>query len=243
MPQSGSGRLAQRRILITGASSGIGRATTQRLITEGATPILFDLNREGAAETLGDSEGLIFEVDITDAAAVADTIATAADNLGGIDGIVNAAGIMLVGPTEDFSFDDWHKTINVNLTGSFNVAKCALPFLKKEKGGAIVNIASATGLLPNAPGTVAYAASKGGVVAMTRALAADLAPDVRVNCVCPGLVNTPMGEDFIQNTGNYALRRCAEPAEIANAILFLVSDEASYVTGAALAVDGGRSFH
>lgn len=150
---------------------------------------------------------------------------------------------MLVGPTDEFTFKDWQSTISVNLTGSFNVAKCAIPYLKKEAGASIVNIGSAAGLLPNSPRLVAYAASKGGVIAMTGALAPDLAPDVRVNCVCPGFLNTPIGEDFIQKTGNYALKRYAEPAEIARAILFLISDEASYVTGSILAADGGRSFH
>jgi len=106
-----------------------------------------------------------------------------------------------------------------------------------------VNIASGQGLLPNVPGRSAYAASKGAVVNLTRALAAEWAPAIRANSVCPGLVDTPMADGVRANAGNYALRRLAEPIEIANAILFLTSAESSYVTGAALAADGGRSFH
>lgn len=236
-------RLDGRRVVITGAASGIGRATALRVIEEGATPILLDIDADAARLTLGDAIGHVFEVDITDHEAVEKAVIDAVDVLGGIDGLVNCAGIMLTGATDVFSYEDWHKTINVNLTGSFNLAKACIPYLKAQSGSAIVNIASATGLLPNSPGTVAYAASKGGVIAMSKALAADLAPSVRVNCVCPGLVDTPMGAGFLQNTGNYALRRPADPAEIANAVLFLLSDEASYVTGAVLAADGGRSFH
>lgn len=243
MQNAKQGRLAGRRIVVTGASSGIGRATAQLFIAQGATPILLDINSEGFSETLGGADGLSFEIDITDEKAVEAAVAQAVDAIGGIDGVVNAAGIMLVGPTEEFAFNAWHKTIDVNLTGTFNVAKCCIPSLRKEKGATVVNIASAAGLLPNAPGLAAYAASKGGVISLTRALAADLAPDIRVNCVCPGLVKTPLAGDFIKNTGNYALKRYAEPSEIAYSILFLTSGESSYVTGAALAADGGRSFH
>ena len=243
MEQAVKGRLTGRRIVVTGAASGIGRAVARTCTAEGAQVALFDLDRAGADETLGGGPGVTCTVDITDADAVTQAVAEAAGAMGGIDGVVNAAGIMLVGPTEDFTFEDWHKTISVNLSGSFHVAKSCIPFLKAADGASVVNIASATGLLPNAPGAVAYAASKGGVIAMSKALAADLAPDVRVNCLCPGLVDTPMGAGFLQNTANYALRRPAQPNEIARSILFLLSDEASYVTGSVLAADGGRSFH
>ncbi|WP_287197458.1 SDR family oxidoreductase [Paraburkholderia sp.] len=108
---------------------------------------------------------------------------------------------------------------------------------------AIVNIASAQGLLPNAPQYTAYAASKGGVINFTRSLAAELAPNIRVNSICPGMVDTPMADGFRANASTYALRRLADPREIAQVILFLTSHDSSYVTGAALAVDGGRSFH
>jgi NAD(P)-dependent dehydrogenase (short-subunit alcohol dehydrogenase family) len=137
----------------------------------------------------------------------------------------------------------WRQVLEVNLTGTFLVSQACLPWLRKAQGASIVNIASAAGLLPNAPGLTAYAASKGGVVNLTRAMAAELAPAIRVNCVCPGVVDTPMADGLHANVGNYALKRLADPEEIARVILFLTSSDGSYVTGAALAADGGRSFH
>lgn len=137
----------------------------------------------------------------------------------------------------------WRQVIDVNLTGTFMVSRACLPWLRQAEGATIVNIASAAGLLPNAPGLTAYAASKGGVVNLGRAMAAELAPAIRVNTVCPGMVDTPMAEGFHANVGNYALKRLAQPAEIARVILFLTSADGSYVTGATLAADGGRSFH
>jgi len=237
------GRLVGRRIVITGAASGIGRATAELFIAEGAIPVLLDLNGAGLKQTIGEAEGLCFEVDIVDEVAVQDVVDKAAKKLGGLDGLVNSAGNLLLGPTTEFSFGDWRRTIDVNLTGTFNLAKCCAPFLKREPKSTVVNVSSGSGLLPNSPGQVAYATAKGGQVTLSKALAADLAPDVRVNCVCPGLVDTPMAAGHLGNFGNYALKRVAKPSEIANAILFLTSEESSYVTGSILAVDGGRTFH
>lgn len=238
-----SDRLAGRRVVITGAASGIGKATAGLFLAQGATVILLDRDGAGLKTTLGAGQGCIAEVDITDAGAVDAAIAQAAQACGGIDGVINAAGIMITGRTVDTSVDTWSKVIGVNLTGTFIVAKACLPWLMQTKGSTIVNIASAAGLLPNAPGLAAYAASKGGVIALTKALASDVAPDVRVNCICPGMVDTPMADGFQANVGNYALKRLADPVEIARALLFLTSAESSYVTGSVLAVDGGRSFH
>ncbi|MBV8094007.1 MAG: SDR family oxidoreductase, partial [Acetobacteraceae bacterium] len=120
---------------------------------------------------------------------------------------------------------------------------CCLPWLKKAPLAMIVNIASGQGLVPNTPNMTAYAASKGGVVNLTRALAAELAPSIRVNSVCPGMVDTPMTTGLQREVDRYAMKRIAEPLEIAQAILFLTSAESSFVTGAALAVDGGGTFH
>jgi NAD(P)-dependent dehydrogenase (short-subunit alcohol dehydrogenase family) len=150
---------------------------------------------------------------------------------------------MITGPTQGVTPETWRKVIEVNLTGTFLVTQAALPWLRQAKGSTVVNIASGAGVLPNAPGLAAYAASKGGVIALTKALAADLAPEIRVNCICPGMVDTPMADGFRANVGNYALKRIADPQEIAQALLFLTSSEASYITGATLAVDGGRTFH
>lgn len=241
--QRSSLRLTGRRIVVTGAASGIGRATAHMFMKEGATVILLDRNRAGLDATLAGGAGLVAEVDITDFGEVQEAIAKCAGETGGIDGVVNAAGIMLTGPTRDMEIETWRKSIDVNLSGSFHVIKACLPWLEKVEGSTVVNIASGAGLLPNAPGMVPYAASKGGVIAMTKALASDLAPRVRVNCVCPGMVDTPMADPYRQNVGNYALKRLASPEEIAEALLFLSCAQSSYVTGAALAVDGGRTYH
>ncbi|KIC62263.1 SDR family NAD(P)-dependent oxidoreductase [Pseudarthrobacter phenanthrenivorans] len=236
-------RLKGRRIIITGAASGIGKSTAQLFAREGATVGLLDRDKEklqAAAEEIG---GTAFPVDITDEEAVTSVITEAAAALSGIDGVVNAAGVMFRGRAVDVTAQDWRKVIDINLTGTYNVLRGAIPWLSQEASSTIVTIASAAGLLPNAPGYSAYAASKGGVIALTKALAAELAPAVRVNTVCPGMVDTAMADGYRGNVGNYALNRLADPVEIARAILFLSTPESSYITGAALAADGGRSFH
>jgi NAD(P)-dependent dehydrogenase (short-subunit alcohol dehydrogenase family) len=238
-----SGRLQGRRIVVTGAASGIGRAIAQLFAAEGAALALFDRDAAGLAATAAQTGGHVCEVDVASEASVAAAAAQAALALGGIDGVVNAAGIMRTGPMEDTPMAVWRQVIDVNLTGTFMVSRACLPWLRKAEGATIVNIASAAGLLPNAPGLTAYAASKGGVVNLSRAMAAELAPAIRVNTVCPGMVDTPMAEGFHANVGNYALKRLAQPEEIARVILFLTSADGSYVTGATLAADGGRSFH
>jgi NAD(P)-dependent dehydrogenase (short-subunit alcohol dehydrogenase family) len=121
--------------------------------------------------------------------------------------------------------------IDIKLSGSFYMVQACLPFLQKADGASIVNIASGAGLLPNGKGLAAYAASKGGVVALTKALASDLAPGIRVNCLCPGMVDTPMADGHRAGVVNYALKRIADPAEIASAILFLMGRDGSFVTG------------
>ncbi|HXX85395.1 MAG TPA: SDR family NAD(P)-dependent oxidoreductase [Casimicrobiaceae bacterium] len=236
-------RLLSRRIVITGAASGIGRSTAQLFVREGATVALFDRDMRGLTETLRDIQAHAFEADVTDEDAVSQAVDKAAAAMGGIDGVVNVAGVMRVSPISDLPAADWRRVLDINLTGTYIVVRNCLRWMTREAEATIVNIASAAGLLPNAPGLTAYAASKGGVVNLTRALAAELAPKIRANCVCPGMVDTPMADGFRGNVGNYALKRIADPGEIAQAILFLTSVESSYVTGAALAVDGGRSFH
>lgn len=236
-------KLNGRKIVVTGAGSGIGKRTAELFASEGAQIALLDLNPSRVmpqAQTLG-VHG--YAVDITDEEAVQKAVAEAAEAMGGIDGLVNAAGIMGVGRVLDVSAAEFRRIVDVNLTGTYIVTRSCLPWLKAAPLATVVNIASAQGLLPNAPGHTAYAASKGGVVNLSRALAAELAPSIRVNTVCPGMVDTPMADGFRKNVGNYALKRLADADEIARAILFLTGPDSSYVTGAALAVDGGRSFH
>jgi NAD(P)-dependent dehydrogenase (short-subunit alcohol dehydrogenase family) len=242
-PSAQRERLAGRRIVITGAASGIGLRTAQLFAAEGAVLTLIDRNPEALAATARETGGHPFAVDVTDEEAVGRSVDQGAALMAGIDGMVNAAGIMWRGSVLEVGVADWRRVIDVNLTGTYIAVRACLPWLGKVPSATIVNIGSGQGILPNVPERTAYAASKGGVVNLTRALAAELAPRIRVNCVCPGLVDTPMADGVRGNVGNYALGRLADPLEIANAILFLSSSESSYVTGATLAADGGRSFH
>jgi NAD(P)-dependent dehydrogenase (short-subunit alcohol dehydrogenase family) len=245
-------RLAGRKIVITGGASGIGRATAELFANEGAMVAVLDRDAapvEAVAQSLG---GLSYAVDVSDAAETGRVIAAAANSLGGLDGLVNAAGVFINRGLMDTGPEVWSQTIAVNLTGTFLCVQAAVPFLRQAPHATIVNIGSGVGLLPTGGGSTAYVASKGGVIAMTRALAAELAPSIRVNVVCPGAVETPMTEGTLRDAagsvvpaivGRYALGRPASPGEIAAGILFLSSHESSFVTGISLAVDGGRTFH
>ena len=236
-------RLQGRKIVLTGAASGIGLATAKLFADEGAALVLLDRDADAVAKVAKQIGAHAFGVDVTDEAAVAQAVEQGAAAMGGIDGVVNSAGIQVRGSVLEVDAAEWRRSLEVNVTGPYNVVRSCLPWLMKAQGATIVNLGSGQSLLPNAPNRTAYAASKGAVLNLTRALAAELAPKIRANTVCPGLVDTPMAQGVQANVGNYALKRLADPVEIARAILFLTSSESSYVTGAALAVDGGRSFH
>lgn len=247
-----SGRLDGRRILITGAASGIGLATAELFRSEGARIALIDRNAEGleaAAQRLNASS---IALDLADSQAIAPTLENAVRSLGGLDGLVNCAALGVAQSIEQTDLESLSKFIAINLTAPYLLCRAALPHLRKVKGATIVNIASGQALLPNAPNNTAYAATKGGLVAFSKSLAAEVAPDIRVNAVCPGVTNTPMTAPLFAGYDNpndapwvqqYALKRVAEPLEIAQAVLFLTGAESSYITGTAVAVDGGRSFH
>jgi NAD(P)-dependent dehydrogenase (short-subunit alcohol dehydrogenase family) len=238
-----SGRLQGRRIVITGAASGIGRRTAQLFAAESATLALLDRNAEALAEIGHETGGHVFAADVTDDDAMKDAIQNGAAAMGGIDGLVTCAGVMARGNARETPTAEWWRTVEINLKGTFIAAHHCLPFMEQAETASIVTLSSGQGLLPNVSNRTAYAASKAGVVGLTRALAAELAPSIRVNCVAPGLVDTPMAQGVRGNFNNYALGRLADPLEIANALLFLTSSDASYITGATLAVDGGRTFH
>ncbi len=238
--------LAGRRIVVTGGASGIGRATCELFVREGAAVAVLDRD---AART---GAGHAIAADVSDAAGVARAMRQAAEALGGLDGLVNAAGVFFNKGLMETSAEVWNTTLAVNLTGTFLCVQAAVPFLRQAERATIVNIASGVGLLPTGGGSTAYVASKGGVIAMTRALAAELAPAIRVNAVCPGAVETPMTAGTLRDAdgavipaivNRYALERPAAPEEIAAAILFLTAHESSFVTGVSLAVDGGRTYH
>jgi NAD(P)-dependent dehydrogenase (short-subunit alcohol dehydrogenase family) len=250
-PPTAGRRLAGRRILITGAGSGIGHAVAALFVREGARVALLDLNVSAAMALAERSGGLALAVNVTDEAAVNAAVQRAAEQLGGLDGVVNAAGVIAIGSLADPDYATWKRQIDVNLTGPYLVCRAALPWLRQTPGATIVNIASAAALRPTG-GSCAYAASKAGVLNFTKAIATELAPAIRANVVCPGIVDTPMVAQVQKTTGgtgptptvkDYPLGRMAQPEEIANSILFLTSAESSFVTGAALAVDGGRTLH
>lgn len=245
-------RLEGRRIVVTGAASGIGAAVARLAAEEGARVACLD--RDGAgATTLAASlpvPGHAEQVDVTDPDGVKRAMDAAAAALGGIDGLVNSAGVVALGPVTDMTLSTFRQVIDVNLTGTFLVCQAAISHLRAARDASIVTIASAQALMPVA-GASAYAASKGGVQSLSKALAVELAPDIRVNTICPGLIDTPMNDGLKKTPEDgppvpldrYALRRWGQPEEIAATIVFLLSKDASYVTGATLAIDGGRTFH
>lgn len=246
-----TGRLTGRKIVITGAGSGIGRESARIFAREGATLALLDRDRDAAQVTADETGGHVFAVDVTDEAQVKSVIDEAGAALGGIDGLLNSAGILTMKTVDDIDAEEFRRVVDVNLTGTFLVCQAALPWLRQSPTAAIVNIASAQALLPSLLGS-AYAASKAAVMMFSKSIAKELAPAVRVNVICPGATETPMTDqgvapDDVEGrkalAANYAMKRLCQPDEIANGILFLMSQEASAITGVALAIDNGRTFH
>lgn len=243
--------LEGRRMLITGAGSGIGRAIAQRFAEEGATLALFDRSTESLTDFCVEYPACAFQVDVSQEQDVQRAMDQAITYLGGLDGVVNAAGVIALGSLAQTTLESWQQQIAVNMTGPFLICRAALPWLQQADDASIVNIASAQALRP-AGASAGYAASKAGLLNFSKAMAAELAPDIRVNCVCPGIVDTPMVRqvnadagkpDATPNVKDYALGRMAQPYEIAAAVLYLSSRESSFVTGIAMPVDGGRTFH
>lgn len=237
------GRLAGRRILITGAASGIGRATAELFAAEGAKLALADRDEKALNAVAATLEAAAFPCDVTDSASVDRAVTGAALALGGLDGLVNSAGIMIRGTIEGADLATWNKVMAVNATGTFIVCKAAVPHLKAAGRGTIVTMASATALVPPPSAGLAYVASKGAVISFSKLLATELAPAIRVNTVCPGAVETPMTDGLNISPAMYALKRIAKPAEIAAAILFATSHESAFMTGTTLTLDGGRTYH
>jgi NAD(P)-dependent dehydrogenase (short-subunit alcohol dehydrogenase family) len=251
-------RLQGKVALITGAASGIGRATALLFAQEGARVMCADLNGEGAQATAqaiaqGGGEAAWTQADVARDADAQRMVQETVQRFGRLDVLFNNAGVEMVGPVTTVPEERWDWLMSINLKGVYLGCKYAIPEMLKVGGGAIINTASGAGLMGIA-GLSTYCASKGGVVLLTRSLAVEWAAQgIRVNCVCPGVIRTPMVERGLNLLGGsqdpeeawrrlgqvHPMGRVGQPEEVARAVLFLASDDASFITGVALPVDGG----
>jgi len=251
---SKSGRLSDKVAVITGGSAGIGRATAVRFAGEGAKVLVVDLNEKGARETVKEIEaaGGVAEAvaaDVTSAEQVERFIAHAEKKFGKVNVLFNNAGISHANDdgAETTELDVWEQTLKVNMTGVFLGCKYGIPAIRRAGGGSIINTASFVARLGAATPQIAYTASKGGVLSMTRELAVIHAREkIRINALCPGPLRTELLMKYLDTEAKRQRRlvhipmgRFGEASEIANAVLFLASDESSFVTGAEFLVDGG----
>ncbi len=248
-------RLAEKVTLITGGTSGIGRATANLFAREGAAVAITGRSEERGREVVQEvvragGRAIFIRADVRVAEdcrrAVDETVAA----FGRLDVLFNNAGVFIANDAVDCSEEEWDLQVDVSLKGTFLMSKHALPVMIAQGGGSIVNNSSGWGLVGGGQ-AVAYCAAKGGMVVMTKAMAIDHGPQgIRVNCVCPGDTVTPMEhedaahrgmtwEDYVAGASERPLGRMGEPQEVATAVLFLASDESSFITGTALAVDGG----
>jgi NAD(P)-dependent dehydrogenase (short-subunit alcohol dehydrogenase family) len=247
---SGASRLEGRTAVITGGCSGIGLASARRFAAEGAHVVVGDVDARTGADVAAEVGGTFVTTDVTDAEQVEALFATAHEVGGSVDIAFNNAGIS---PPDDDSIldtgiDVWQRVQEVNLTSVYLCCKAALPYMRRQRRGSIINTASFVAVMGAATSQISYTASKGGVLAMSRELGVQFAREgIRVNALCPGPVNTPLLRELFASDPERAQRRLvhipagrfAEPEEIANAALFLASDESSFVNATTFLVDGG----
>jgi NAD(P)-dependent dehydrogenase (short-subunit alcohol dehydrogenase family) len=241
-------KLQGRRIIVVGAAGGMGAAVARLFQGEGAALALLDRDEARLAETARDTGAFQRTCDLADAAGVGRAVAEAVGALGGLDGLVNAAGLLVSKDFQNLDPDDWNRMLAVNLSGPYHVIRSALPALQAAEAASIVNIASVSGWTPMA-GTAGYSASKAGLIMLGKSLALELGPRIRVNTICPGVVRTEMTRYIWENPEHtrraaerVALQTLGQPEDIAQAALFLSSDDSRFTTGSEIVVDGGFSW-
>lgn len=248
-------RLKNKVALITGGGTGIGRACAELFAREGAGVVVAGRRREPLEEVSGSITAvggrcLAQPCDVSQAAEVERLLARVLGEFGGLNVVVNSAGLWRAGTAEETSEADWDALMRVNLKGVFLVSRMAIPVLRRAGGGSIINISSILGLV-GMKRRVAYAASKGGVTLLTKAMALDHGPDkIRVNCICPGIVETDMIRGILSQSADpeaerqrrveqLAVGRIGQPEDVAHLALYLASDESAWLTGAAIPLDAG----
>jgi len=246
--------LAGKVVLITGAGSGIGRAAAGLFAAAGAQVGLTDIDKEGLAGTaaqLPDGVAITAAGDITEPATIDELTTAAVARFGRVDALFNNVGVLILKSLLDTTIDDFDRLMHVNCLSYLIAMQRVVPELRRGGGGSVINVSSVGGLVA-LPNVSAYCPSKSAVIGLTRAAAAEFAPDVRVNAICPGGVSTPMSAAHLESfedkeaatkllTGRQLIKRYARPEEIANVAVFLASDQASFMTGAVVPVEAGHT--